>query len=134
MLSHPVGGPTREPSGGVRASVTKRGRPPLTGRDGEIPGDAAANQQTTGRVPEQKTGHHGECLQVATAEPTRADDADPGPGTGPRIRVPAPRTDGMHGMHGSDTARAQVSERAKSDSTSRATAAFLALRERLLRH
>ncbi|EST27558.1 membrane protein [Streptomyces roseochromogenus subsp. oscitans DS 12.976] len=35
---------------------------------------------------EQKTGH-GECLQVATAEPTRADDADPGPGSGPRIRA-----------------------------------------------
>ncbi|MFC7015642.1 MFS transporter [Streptomyces viridiviolaceus] len=28
---------------------------------------------------------------MATAEPTRADDADPGPGTGPRTRVPAPR-------------------------------------------
>jgi hypothetical protein len=27
---------------------------------------------------------------VATAEPTRADDADPGPGSGPRIPVPAP--------------------------------------------
>lgn len=27
---------------------------------------------------------------MATAEPTRADDADPGPGTGPRIRLPAP--------------------------------------------
>ncbi|RPF34266.1 MFS transporter [Streptomyces sp. TLI_185] len=71
---------------------------------------------------------------MATAEPTRADDADPGPGTGPRIRVPAPRTDGMPGMYGSDTDRPQVSERANSDSTSRATAAFLALRERLLRH
>ncbi|MFF4502781.1 MFS transporter [Streptomyces sp. NPDC001401] len=71
---------------------------------------------------------------MATAEPTHADDADPGPGTGPRIRVPAPRTDGMPGMHGSDTDREQVSERAKSDGTSRATVAFLALRERLLRH
>ncbi|WP_030940847.1 membrane protein [Streptomyces sp. NRRL S-646] len=71
---------------------------------------------------------------MATAEPTRADDADPGPGTGPRIRVPAPRTDGVPGMYGSDTDRPQVSERANSDSTSRATAAFLALRERLLRH
>ncbi|MGP2440536.1 MFS transporter [Streptomyces sp. JW3] len=27
---------------------------------------------------------------MATAEPTRADDADPGPGSGPRIPVPAP--------------------------------------------
>ncbi|MEU6811818.1 MFS transporter [Streptomyces sp. NPDC046831] len=31
---------------------------------------------------------------MATAEPTRADDADPDPGTGPRIRPPAPDTDG----------------------------------------
>jgi len=37
-------------------------------------------------------------------------------------------------MYGSDTDRPQVSERANSDSTSRAKAAFLALRERLLRH
>jgi hypothetical protein len=132
MPSHPVGGPTREPSDGVRASVTKRGRPSLTERDREIPGDAAANLRTTGRVPEQKTGHHGECLQVATAEPTHADDADPGPGTGPRIRVPAPRTDGMPG---SATDRKDGTGRAESDDgTSRAPAAFLALRERLLRH
>ncbi|MCD9880538.1 MFS transporter [Streptomyces guryensis] len=71
---------------------------------------------------------------MATAEPTHADDADPGPGNGPRIRVPAPRTDGMPGMHGTDTDRPQLSERATIDSTSRAEAAFLALRERLLRH
>ncbi|MGW0629135.1 MFS transporter [Streptomyces sp. NPDC002758] len=40
---------------------------------------------------------------MATAEPTRADDADPGPGTGPRIRMPAPDTDSHdtppHGHH-----------------------------------
>ncbi|MFJ5301076.1 MFS transporter [Streptomyces sp. NPDC088350] len=29
---------------------------------------------------------------MATAEPTRADDADPGPGAGPRIQLPAHRT------------------------------------------
>ncbi|MFF4802414.1 MFS transporter [Streptomyces sp. NPDC001351] len=71
---------------------------------------------------------------MATAEPTHADDADPGPGNGPRIRVPAPRAEDMRGMHGTDTARAQLSERASSDRTSRAQAAFLALRERMLRH
>ncbi|MGW7204814.1 MFS transporter [Streptomyces sp. NPDC054837] len=59
---------------------------------------------------------------MATAEPTRADDADPGPGTGPRIRVPAPR-DG--GERTSSPAEEQPSA---------ASIAFLALRERLLRH
>ncbi|GHB37267.1 MFS transporter [Streptomyces viridiviolaceus] len=53
-------------------------------------GNATVNGTGTERGRKQKTGH-GECLQVATAEPTRADDADPGPGTGPRTRVPAPR-------------------------------------------
>ncbi|MET9907112.1 MFS transporter [Streptomyces sp. NPDC006476] len=59
---------------------------------------------------------------MATAEPTRADDADPGPGTGPRIRVPVPR-DERH-------------ESGRTDSSARARAirAFHALRERLLRH
>ncbi|MFI7403475.1 MFS transporter [Streptomyces sp. NPDC049541] len=71
---------------------------------------------------------------MATAEPTRADDADPGPGNGPRIRVPAPRSEDKRGMHGTDTARAQPGERADSDSASRVRAAFLALRERMLRH
>ncbi|MFC8512788.1 MFS transporter [Streptomyces sp. NPDC057257] len=55
---------------------------------------------------------------MATAEPTRADDADPGPGTGPRIRVPVPREP------------APVA----ADRSPRATRAFHALRERLLRH
>ncbi|EDY53522.1 integral membrane protein [Streptomyces sviceus ATCC 29083] len=67
-----------------------------------------------------KTGHHGECLQVATAEPTRADDTDPGPGTGPRIRVPADPETG----HGSPP----------EDMRGRIRTALLALRERLLRH
>jgi len=56
---------------------------------------------------------------VATAEPTRADDTDPGPGTGPRIRVPA----GSESDDGGPLRRRD-----------RAGAAFLALRERLLRH
>ncbi|MFC8092200.1 MFS transporter [Streptomyces sp. NPDC057301] len=58
---------------------------------------------------------------MATAEPTRADDADPGPGAGPRIRVPAPRS-------------GDVPSRTEDRPPSRLTAAFLTLRERLLRH
>ncbi|MFG1668866.1 MFS transporter [Streptomyces sp. Y7] len=58
---------------------------------------------------------------MATAEPTRADDADPGRGAGPRIRVPAPRT---------GERRSPTEERPPS----RLTAAVAALRERLLRH
>ncbi|MEU0949324.1 MFS transporter [Streptomyces canus] len=57
---------------------------------------------------------------MATAEPTRADDTDPGPGTGPRIRVPADPETG----HGSPPEGMR----------GRVRAALLALRERLLRH
>ncbi|UIR19814.1 MFS transporter [Streptomyces spinosirectus] len=62
---------------------------------------------------------------MATAEPTRADDADPGPGTGPRIRVPAPRADGR------DTGRTRDGAQG---GRARLMSAVLALRERLLRH
>ncbi|MGC9539928.1 MFS transporter [Streptomyces sp. UG1] len=58
---------------------------------------------------------------MATAEPTRADDADPGPGAGPRIRVPEPRP---------EDDRSRMEERPPS----RVKAAAHALRERLLRH
>ncbi|MGW7659701.1 MFS transporter [Streptomyces sp. NPDC054756] len=58
---------------------------------------------------------------MATAEPTRADDADPGRGAGPRIRVPAPRAE-----EGPDDTRTGPS--------SRVTRAVHAVRERLLRH
>ncbi|MFF1318442.1 MFS transporter [Streptomyces chartreusis] len=58
---------------------------------------------------------------MATAEPTRADDADPGRGAGPRIRVPAPRTGEGQG-------------RTEERPPSRLTAAVAALRERLLSH
>ncbi|WP_406415434.1 MFS transporter [Streptomyces sp. NBC_01614] len=58
---------------------------------------------------------------MATAEPTRADDADPGPGAGPRIRVPAPRS-------------GDAPSRTEDRPPSRLTGAFLTLRERLLRH
>ncbi|MEU1251990.1 MFS transporter [Streptomyces chartreusis] len=57
---------------------------------------------------------------MATAEPTRADDADPERGAGPRIRVPAPRTGEGH-------------SRTEERPPSRLTAAVAALRERLLR-
>ncbi|MFF0222783.1 MFS transporter [Streptomyces sp. NPDC004629] len=39
---------------------------------------------------------------MATAEPTRADDADPGPGSGPRIRLPTTDLDG-HADHADHT-------------------------------
>ncbi|MEU6527810.1 MFS transporter [Streptomyces sp. NPDC046928] len=58
---------------------------------------------------------------MATAEPTRADDADPGRGAGPRIRVPAPRAEEGPG----DTRKGP---------SSRPTRAVHAVRERLLRH
>ncbi|MFE5919585.1 MFS transporter [Streptomyces sp. NPDC056468] len=57
---------------------------------------------------------------MATAEPTRADDADPGRGAGPRIRVPAPRS-------------GEGPSRTEDRPPSRLTVALLTLRERLLR-
>jgi len=57
---------------------------------------------------------------VATAEPTRADDTDPGPGTGPRIREPSEPETGNGGPPTGLRARTRT--------------ALLALRERLLRH
>ncbi|MFD3501574.1 MFS transporter [Streptomyces sp. NPDC058676] len=67
---------------------------------------------------------------MATAEPTRADDTDPGPGTGPRIRVPAPDAeDHEHGRRPSSTGPGF-----RSRFRARFRKAFLALRERLLRH
>ncbi|MDH6518415.1 MFS family permease [Streptomyces sp. SAI-135] len=58
---------------------------------------------------------------MATAEPTRADDTDPGPGTGPRIGVPAD----TGGSGGDETPKGL---------RARTWTALLALRERLLRH
>ncbi|MGI5394349.1 MFS transporter [Streptomyces sp. CA-251251] len=60
---------------------------------------------------------------MATAEPTRAENADTGSGAGPRPRVPAPRPDGDH-----DPGRVER------EAPSAVKAAFLALRERMLRH
>ncbi|GAA3980003.1 MFS transporter [Streptomyces sp. NBC_01352] len=73
---------------------------------------------------------------MATAEPTRTDDTDPGPGAGPRIREPAPDTeDHEHGRRPS-TVGSGFGSRFGPGSRfgSRFRTAFLALRERLLRH
>ncbi|MGV9986461.1 MFS transporter [Streptomyces olivaceus] len=76
---------------------------------------------------------------MATAEPTRADDADPGPGADPaadpRPRVPAPRGDGADsGRTGGDGDGDGEPERAGAEAPPVVKAAFLALRERMLRH
>ncbi|MDT0614296.1 MFS transporter [Streptomyces lancefieldiae] len=94
---------------------------------------------------------------MATAEPTRADDADPGSGAGPRPRVPAPRADSGasgqagHGRAGGgrdpeperaapdtapDTApaaRPEAHPEARTEAPSAVKSAFLGLRERMLR-
>ncbi|WP_432118693.1 MFS transporter [Streptomyces sp. bgisy032] len=61
---------------------------------------------------------------MATAEPTRADDADPGPVAGPRIRVPA---------EPADTPREDTGAPGR-DGGSRLPPALLTLRARMLRH
>ncbi|MGV9286583.1 MFS transporter [Streptomyces sp. NPDC003719] len=83
---------------------------------------------------------------MATAEPTRADDADPGSGTGPRPRVPAPRKDaGDGGRTGAGPADGDREphpaephpaepEPAGPEAPSAVNAALLAVRERMLRH
>ncbi|MBZ6139483.1 MULTISPECIES: MFS transporter [Streptomyces] len=78
---------------------------------------------------------------MATAEPTRADDADPGPGADPaadpRPRVPAPRGDGADSGRtggGGDGDGDGEPERAGAEAPPAVKAAFLALRERMLRH
>ena len=62
---------------------------------------------------------------MATAEPTRADDTGPGPGTGSRIKPPAER---------SHNARSDHHDAEDGDRRSRARAALRPLRERVLRH
>ncbi|MHC3474296.1 MFS transporter [Streptomyces sp. 7R007] len=73
---------------------------------------------------------------MATAEPTRADDADPGPGTGPRIRVPASPADRRDDGRTPGRPAGGTAERAKRAQVwgARFKDGFLALRERLLRH
>ncbi|NUR68040.1 MAG: MFS transporter, partial [Streptomyces sp.] len=81
---------------------------------------------------------------MATAEPTRADDADPGSDTSPRIRVPAPRTESTGDSSNSSGERGSGGDSRRADTSpgpepsppvpSRFLTAFLALRERILRH
>ncbi|MEV8065388.1 MFS transporter [Streptomyces sp. NPDC085995] len=65
---------------------------------------------------------------MATAEPTRADDAEPGPGAGPRIRPRTSRTERDDAKPVSDRPSRGVAGR------SRAGAVVMAVRERMLRH
>ncbi|WP_406493595.1 MFS transporter [Streptomyces sp. NBC_01604] len=73
---------------------------------------------------------------MATAEPTRTDDTDPGPGAGPRIREPAPDTEDHEHDRRPSTVGSGFGSRLGPGSRfgSRFRTAFLALRERLLRH
>ncbi|MER7086960.1 MULTISPECIES: MFS transporter [Streptomyces rochei group] len=80
---------------------------------------------------------------MATAEPTRADDAEPGPEAGPGPRVPAPRAGGGeetrsgsagHAASGGRDAERTGPGRPGPEAPSAMRAAFLALRERMLRH
>ncbi|MFE9443091.1 MFS transporter [Streptomyces sp. NPDC006602] len=81
---------------------------------------------------------------MATAEPTRADDTDPSPVSGPRIREPAPDTEEHEHGRRPSSAESGLSSRFSSGFRSRFgptsrfgsrfRTAFLALRERLLRH
>ncbi|MET8246170.1 MFS transporter [Streptomyces sp. NPDC005202] len=89
---------------------------------------------------------------MATAEPTRADDADPDPGTGARIRLSTTDTDGDRGHPGGraddgapGTPSATDARTGKDGSDSQdgrdgkerrpwTRAAVMALRERMLRH
>ncbi|MFI7018633.1 MFS transporter [Streptomyces sp. NPDC050164] len=65
---------------------------------------------------------------MATAEPTRTDDADPGPVSGPRIRLPAAgEGSGRDGRDGDSPAPPDSPD-------SRLRTAVLTLRERMLRH
>ncbi|NEB12535.1 MFS transporter [Streptomyces coelicoflavus] len=66
---------------------------------------------------------------MATAEPTRADDADPGPEAGPRPRVPEPRRD-----DGEPRPSGSRPEPVGPKAPSAVNTALLALRERMLRH
>ncbi len=92
---------------------------------------------------------------MATAEPTRADDAEPGPGTGPRIGPPTTGTDRDEGFadradtsrHRLPSAEDRLPRRAEEERpptgdglppaegrTPRTRAAVMALRARMLRH
>ncbi len=72
---------------------------------------------------------------MATAEPTRADDANPGPGTGPRI--PASETERSQADASQEDAtkgHTPEGDSPQGDPPGRAKAAVLAVRARMLRH
>ncbi|OIJ69919.1 hypothetical protein [Streptomyces mangrovisoli] len=69
---------------------------------------------------------------MATAEPTQADDTGPGPDTSPRIRMPAHPADGTPTDPSAD--RAAPDDASTAVPISRARAALLGLRMRLLLH
>lgn len=80
---------------------------------------------------------------MATAEPTRADDAEPGPVAGPRIRLPATGESGGRNAREGDSrdSRESAGSPDSPDSAgspdsleSRLPTALLTLRERMLRH
>ncbi|CAM5473205.1 serine-type D-Ala-D-Ala carboxypeptidase OS=Streptomyces aurantiogriseus OX=66870 GN=GCM10010251_23650 PE=3 SV=1 [Streptomyces aurantiogriseus] len=83
------GGKTVTADEGGAPKAERRDQP--QGRDRPTAATTRREAGANGRDREQKTGH-GECLQVATAEPTRTDDTGPGPDTGPRVHVPAPQS------------------------------------------
>ncbi|SED52702.1 hypothetical protein SAMN05216532_4829 [Streptomyces sp. 2231.1] len=68
---------------------------------------------------------------MATAEPTRADDADPGPGAGPRIRVSTPDRDRVGSTHGHHDDRAAAH---RPGGRARLLASLEPVRQRLLLH
>ncbi|MFF8861462.1 MFS transporter [Streptomyces sp. NPDC015139] len=68
---------------------------------------------------------------MATAEPTRADDADPGPAAGPRIRVSTPDRDSAGSTHGHHDDRAAAH---RPGGRARLLASLEPLRQRLLLH
>ncbi|WP_030740326.1 hypothetical protein [Streptomyces sp. NRRL S-31] len=72
---------------------------------------------------------------MATAEPTRADDADPGPGSGARIRVPTSGTTPDTAAEApGGPADAPAAEPDGPGGASRTRAALEPLRQRLMRH
>ncbi|MFG2354431.1 MFS transporter [Streptomyces sp. NPDC048521] len=71
---------------------------------------------------------------MATAEPTRADDADPGPGSGPRIRLSTTDTDVKDSTHGQHDDRGDRDAAHRTGGLARLLAALEPLRQRFLLH
>ncbi|MEV6835398.1 MFS transporter [Streptomyces sp. NPDC051133] len=74
---------------------------------------------------------------MATAEPTRADDADPGPGSGSRIRLSTADADRRHDRHHDrrdELDRGDSRTQVRPDRLARLLASAEPLRQRMLRH